>query len=440
MKDKILIISPRVPNPEANESDIRLLELVKILASKYEIHLMYSQIFSENENTAKQLSAAGVKLISLKSIFAKSRLGVKEEFENIVEKENYNIIFLDSCYSAKYYIPYLGLNNVQSIIVVNMDKSQFAGKMKLCKNGIGDTARAILLKEVETIKMKEIGICNYADVVIVSDTQVAKEISRDMPKVKICVIPDLYEEDSKFYKSESIIGVFSTIRKKEAENIYGTLIDVAVIKTDGNKNYDKSVAGILDSLSSAFKNIKIMPEEDSKEKSIVQRYNFALKSIKAEYGLILINESIITEQSLKTLLFCAKTHPEYGIIVPNSNLNINCQIMPSYLKGFEEKHFAANFGNWDALKQIYGYCFLIKREVIDHAGNIEEKYSSIRYALFDLCLKSYLAGYKTISSGESFVYYGKVKIELPKNEEKDYEVLVNKWCNLGAEFMNKQVN
>lgn len=186
-------------------------------------------------------------------------------------------------------------------------------------------------------------------------------------------------------------------------------------------------------------------------KAANQGISFAL----GDFILLLNNDTIVTENSFERLLELAKNNPEIGLVGPLSNEVSGLQRdkeanyksldeMFEYAKALREK----NKGQVLHFPRVAFLCTLIKREVIDKIGGLDERFSPGNYEDDDFCLRAQLAGFKTVIAKDVFIHhYGSKSFKA--NGEKAYaerllksqKIFVEKWGATPDEIWlhNKQI-
>jgi len=175
-----------------------------------------------------------------------------------------------------------------------------------------------------------------------------------------------------------------------------------------------------------------------------------------DYFLILNNDTILTENLLGRMLEIAESNPQIGIVGPISNEVSGLQKdKNAKYKSIEEMHkYAANIaeknkGEILEFPRVAFLCTLIKKEVIDKIGGLDERFSPGNYEDDDFCLRAQLACYKTVIAKDVFIHhYGSKSFKA--NGEKAYQerldinkkIFVDKWSATPDEIwlQNKSVN
>jgi len=133
----------------------------------------------------------------------------------------------------------------------------------------------------------------------------------------------------------------------------------------------------------------------------VRAVNQGLKISKASYVCVLNNDTMPGEGWLTQLIEFAQRHKDVGLLNP-------------LCKGHEEKKIsineyaksvATNKDKFMEMNQCQGFCMLIKRELIDKIGYLDEQFGLGGFDDTDYSLRSYLAGYKSACVYSSYVYH-----------------------------------
>jgi GT2 family glycosyltransferase/Tfp pilus assembly protein PilF len=165
-----------------------------------------------------------------------------------------------------------------------------------------------------------------------------------------------------------------------------------------------------------------------------------LQSI-GEYVLILNNDTIVTEGWLERMVNAAESDKQTGIVGPISNAVSGVQLdkNASYKNVSELPAYAAKVRKQNAdqlieFPRVAFLCTLIKREVIEKLGGLDERFSPGNFEDDDFCLRAQLAGYKTVIVKDVFIHHYGSKSFTANGIEKYAErlrinegIFVNKW-------------
>ncbi|MEP0859895.1 MAG: glycosyltransferase [Ignavibacterium sp.] len=215
---------------------------------------------------------------------------------------------------------------------------------------------------------------------------------------------------------------------------------------DGTPNY-------LQELSRKNQNIKTI--RNNQNLGFPSAVNQGIAYSQSKYILIANNDIIVTKGWLDRLIEIAESDPKIGIVGPISNEVSGLQKDPdAKYNSIEEMHkYAAqvrekNKGHVLHFPRVAFLCTLIKREVIEKIGGLDERFSPGNYEDDDFCLRAQLAGYKTVIAKDVFIHHFGSK-SFKANGEKAYherllknqKIFVDKWGATPDEIWlkNKQI-
>lgn len=151
----------------------------------------------------------------------------------------------------------------------------------------------------------------------------------------------------------------------------------------------------------------------------------------APYVCLLNNDILVTDGWLEEMIKIAAENPGVGIVNPSSN-NFGLR----FGKGTTLKEFAcslrAQSGKWVEMGSCIGFCMLIKREVIEKVGYLDESYGYAYFEDTDFGRRAQKAGYKCAMAKGCYVYHaeGKSGRFLKDKDEafrKSAEIFRGKW-------------
>ena len=139
--------------------------------------------------------------------------------------------------------------------------------------------------------------------------------------------------------------------------------------------------------------------------------NLGIRSTEAEFYVLLNGDTLVSDHWLDRLLAFAREHPEAGLMGPVSNAVGNEQIL--YLPYAETAAiFAAGREYADRQKGSYFYtsmlgffCAMIRKEVFDRIGLLDERFGLGHFEDNDFCLRAQAAGFKVACLEHVFVYH-----------------------------------
>jgi len=183
-----------------------------------------------------------------------------------------------------------------------------------------------------------------------------------------------------------------------------TKVDYEIIVVDNNSSDDTVEKLIKDP------DIKLIQNKENL--GFPNAVNIGIKAAAGKHILILNNDTIVTKGWLDRLIKVAESDPEIGVVGPISNIVSGVQIdKNANYNSIEEMHkYAAKVGkdNKGQVRQfprVAFLCTLIKREVIDKIGGLDERFSPGNFEDDDFCLRAQLAGYKTVIAKDVFIHH-----------------------------------
>lgn len=237
-----------------------------------------------------------------------------------------------------------------------------------------------------------------------------------------------------------IIPTFNQLKYTEEciQSIYSrTTIPLELIVIINNKN-DGTVE-FLNQLSNTHNNIKHIINDENKGFPI--SVNQGISNAGSEFVLILNNDVVVTNYWLETLADIANRNELIGIVGPISNEVSGIQKdKDANYKTIDEMHlYAASVKEKNKNKvlqfpRVAFLCTLIKREVIEKIGGLDERFSPGNFEDDDFCLRAQLAGYKTVIAQDVFIHHYGSKSFKADGEKKyaerlqtNHKIFVDKW-------------
>ncbi len=169
--------------------------------------------------------------------------------------------------------------------------------------------------------------------------------------------------------------------------------------------------------------------------------NQGLRIAQGKYIVIANNDIIFTKNWLTKMISHAETEKSIGIIGPVSNNVSGVQRVknatyrsPSELSEFAKTIETQFYKQKFEFPRVAFLCTLIKREVIEKVGALDERFSPGNYEDDDYCLRAQLAGFKTVIALDVFIHhYGSASFTAEGNEkyrkllETNRKKFIEKW-------------
>lgn len=138
--------------------------------------------------------------------------------------------------------------------------------------------------------------------------------------------------------------------------------------------------------------------------------NQGIKVSEGDYVLLLNNDTVVTAGWLSNLVACLKSSPDIGAVGPRSNYAAVTGMNDLVFKDFTQMHeFAREFNRPDPAKWVEvedwlpGFCLLLKREVINRVGFLDERFELGTLEDVDYCRRIRKAGYRLVCAGDTFI-------------------------------------
>ncbi|MFC2061731.1 hypothetical protein ACFLUV_04395 [Elusimicrobiota bacterium] len=414
---KVLFISAKLPGSSGGSSrEGRLYEILEIISKKFKVYYLFSQTMFADTKVMKKYEEKGVEFINLKEITADLK-GIEGKFKSILA-EKFDIIVLNSLLEAKYYMPYIRIYSPDSIAVLN------SKDIKYVLSSFSEVDKESLRDKVGRLNsVPEVFICSFMDMLMVENEEVVSKLRKFIPQADINIIPDT--SDANKQGKNDLINYLENAKKKK---IRKKSIDVKILRFNPDNNIDSLISGIEDDLQGhtcSITEIKTSKEE------LIESYNNAIKACNKDYLLIVTDNSILTTNAVRNMLFCMESNPSYGIIMPGYN-KFEHRIDS---EEWEEKYYFDNFANWKIVTQYNEVYALIRKELIDAVKQIDKNYKTLDYARLDYFWQAINEKFLVVVAEDSLVFNTQSIKDSKKDIADDYVYLEKKWEKTDTELL-----
>jgi len=183
--------------------------------------------------------------------------------------------------------------------------------------------------------------------------------------------------------------------------------------------------------------------------------NLGIEIAKKENDILLLNNDIVvTPHWLDNLKKCLYSNETVGAVGPITNYSSNYQSINVPYKSMPDMiEFARTINNsdknkWEPKSKLIGFCLLIKRNILDIVGLLDERFSPGNFEDDDLCTRITEAGYNLFLCNDCFIHhYGSATFK--KQPEKFVDVMAinaqkfkQKWgfdASLTIEIKSEQI-
>jgi len=163
-------------------------------------------------------------------------------------------------------------------------------------------------------------------------------------------------------------------------------------------------ASVLESFGSRIRVIR-----NSRNLGYAAACNQGIAEASGEYVVLLNNDVMVTEGWLEGLVEVAEKG--HGIVGPVTGHCSGTQMiggtppgegeLDEFARAWAEEHK----GSWRVTQRLVGFCWLIKREVIETIGKLDERFGAGNYEDNDYCLRARLASFKLAVAESVYVHH-----------------------------------
>ncbi|TFE24965.1 bifunctional glycosyltransferase family 2 protein/class I SAM-dependent methyltransferase [Cohnella luojiensis] len=139
--------------------------------------------------------------------------------------------------------------------------------------------------------------------------------------------------------------------------------------------------------------------------------NQGMALAKGDNLLLLNNDTIVTPRWLGQLLSCLYSDDWIGGVGPVTNaaayysaLQVPYQTLEDMIP-FAEQYNRTDPSKWEERLKLVGFCLLIKREVYEAVGDLDERFSPGNFEDDDYSLRIRQAGYRLMLSTDTFIHH-----------------------------------
>ncbi len=176
----------------------------------------------------------------------------------------------------------------------------------------------------------------------------------------------------------------------------------------------------------AVKEVQLLQNETNEGFS--RGMNRGLQASTAPFVCLLNNDLRFTSGWLEEMLEVARTHPSVGVITPRNDEIGAGSPTDASLEAYAET-LRPRRGQFTEVGMCIGFCFLIKREVLDRIGGLTEEVDRIFFEDEDFSMRAQQAGFQCVVASAAYVFHAEHQTvsKLPEREalfEKN-----RRWCH-----------
>ncbi|MDB5336757.1 MAG: wbbL 5, partial [Planctomycetaceae bacterium] len=138
--------------------------------------------------------------------------------------------------------------------------------------------------------------------------------------------------------------------------------------------------------------------------------NQGIQAARGRQILLLNNDVVLTTGWLLHLLKALYSEAEIGLVGPYTNCTagpqrIDARYALRELDDFAWRHRKVHSGQRIEVDKLTGFCLLLKREVIDRIGSLDERFGLGVYDDIDYCHRAAAAGFSMVIAADVFVHH-----------------------------------
>jgi GT2 family glycosyltransferase/tetratricopeptide (TPR) repeat protein len=140
--------------------------------------------------------------------------------------------------------------------------------------------------------------------------------------------------------------------------------------------------------------------------------NQGLRAARGRQALLLNNDTVVTTGWLRRMLDALHADPAVGLVGPCSNQVSGGQQVPADydddlvgLDGFAWDWGKAHDGRREDADRLVGFCLLVRREVLDRVGLLDERFGVGCFEDDDYTRRALAAGYRAVVARDAFVHH-----------------------------------
>lgn len=170
--------------------------------------------------------------------------------------------------------------------------------------------------------------------------------------------------------------------------------------------------------------------------------NVGLAAAGGDFMLLLNSDTVVTPGWLERLLRPALADERVGLVGPVTNNITGVQRLAEVgydtrtlagLDAFAAAHAARHEGRADQAVWIVGFCLLIRREVVERLGGLDEIFGQGNYEDTDYCLRALMSGYRCMVAQDCFIHhvgsasFDAAGVDYAAQIAGKYEIFRRKW-------------
>ena len=156
--------------------------------------------------------------------------------------------------------------------------------------------------------------------------------------------------------------------------------------------------------------------------------NRGIQASAAPFVCLLNNDLRFTAGWLEEMVAVARDHPAVGVVNPTSNTFGNTPPRGVSLDAHAERLRALR-GRYTEVGMCIGFCFLVKRQVLDRLGGLSEEVERIFFEDEDFSVRAQQAGFQCVVAQGAYVFHAEHQTVKKMPEREALFARNRQWCH-----------
>jgi hypothetical protein len=446
--DAVLVVVPHVPVPDRVPEDRAVENLLQQLRKHHRVVLAADRAAPLEDSYRRHLMMDGVEIVGGGHEPPQDRPGFDPKPE--MHKTPFRAVFIVGQRMAEMHLRDLTLFSPHTPFVLFLPNSRYLKQLRMEK------------QTLKRLKMKSAwqDLYRLANRIVVTSRDDADAIQKE---ISLFIHPDLMPSATDGGAGDWLKGLVRAMPPRREVATSKKLVSIVILCHNDLQFLKQCVDSVKKHTKVPYELIFVdnASEDDSQSylrsvrgaKVIANPVNLAFAKgnnqgfqvARGDYILMLNADVVVTEGWLERMMNCAEADPSVGLVGPCTNNATYIQAVPAGYKSLKDlPRFAMAQAMkydsvWEDVHRLIGFCLLIRREVINKVGLLDERFGPGGYEDYDYCLRVRQAGYKIKLCKDVYIHHfggkGYVGMDYDRLREVNRELFIEKWCRKSLEFL-----